>query len=279
MMQQQALIQMRSNMDILKAENIKKSYDGRTIIEGINIHLKEGEIVSLLGVSGGGKTTLFHCLSGLVTPDEGHVYLNSSFANGFCEDAEDHEKWEEITSKPGHISYMLQKDLLMQHKKIVDNVAMPLLLKGMKKAEAREKASSYFETFGLRGTENKYPSQLSGGMRQRAALLRTYLASDGIALLDEPFSALDAITKDAMHSWYLEIMEKIHLSTIFISHDIDEAIKLSDRIYILGGEPGSIIDEIVVSEPKPRGEDFNLTEGFLKYKRRIMDSIKKNQRK
>lgn len=116
-------------------------------------------------------------------------------------------------------------------------------------------------------------------MRQRAALLRTYLASDGIALLDEPFSALDAITKDAMHSWYLEIMEKIHLSTIFISHDIDEAIKLSDRIYILGGEPGSIIDEIVVSEPKPRGEDFNLTEGFLKYKRRIMDSIKKNQGK
>ena len=246
MMQQQALIQMRSNMDILKAENIKKSYDGRTIIEGINIHLEEGEIVSLLGVSGGGKTTLFHCLSGLVTPDEGHVYLNSSFANGFCEDAEDHEKWEEITSKPGHISYMLQKDLLMQHKKIVDNVAMPLLLKGMKKAEAREKASSYFETFGLRGTENKYPSQLSGGMRQRAALLRTYLASDGIALLDEPFSALDYQTRLNVSDDIGKIIRKEKKTALLVTHDISEAISMADRVIVLSKSPATIRCELPI---------------------------------
>ena len=213
-------------MCLLKAEHITKKYSGRTIIKDINIELNQGELVSLLGVSGSGKTTLFHVLSGLTTPEEGKVFLNG----------------EDITSKPGQISYMLQKDLLFPHKKIIDNAALPLVLRGMKKKEAREKAQTYFKDFGLEGTEYQYPSQLSGGMRQRAALLRTYLSSNGVALLDEPFSALDTITKTAIHKWYLEVMQHIYLSTIFITHDIDEAILLSDRIYILNGKPGEIRD-------------------------------------
>ena len=125
----------------------------------------------------------------------------------------------------------------------------------------------------MEGTQKKYPSQLSGGMRQRAALLRTYMFSDKIALLDEPFSALDTLTKTAMHKWYLKVMEQIHLSTIFITHDIDEAILLSDRIYLLTGHPGKITEEICIKEPKPRREDFNLTEEFLEYKRQILEKI------
>ena len=118
-----------------------------------------------------------------------------------------------------------------------------------------------------------YPSELSGGMRQRAALLRTYMASSSVALLDEPFSALDTLTKSEMHRWFLNVMEKIDLSILFITHDIDEAILISDRIYLLGGKPGTITDEIIINEPKPRRSDFNLTDEFLQYKRQIISKL------
>lgn len=244
-------------MNCLKALNIQKSFDGKKIIEDINITLRRGEIVSLLGVSGSGKTTLFNVLSGLLIPEEGRVLLDD----------------EDITGKPGRISYMLQKDLLFDHKKIIDNVSLPLVIKGMNRKAAREKADPFFAEFGIEGSQNRYPAQLSGGMRQRAALLRTYLASEGVALLDEPFSALDTITKASVHRWYLDVMERIDLSTLFITHDIDEAILLSDRIYILGGRPGRITAEVVIDEKKPRGDDFNLTERFLEYKKKIISYL------
>ena len=142
-----------------------------------------------------------------------------------------------------------------------------------KKKEAEKKALELFPFFGLEGTEKKFPHQLSGGMKQRAAFLRTYLSSDGVALLDEPFSALDTITKTAVHEWYLKIMEEIKLSTLFITHDIDEAILLSDRVYILSGKPGRITDEIKIDLPKPRSNSLVFTEDFLKYKKMISEKI------
>ena len=230
------------NKVILRAEHISKTYGEKKVLEDISIHLEQGELVSLLGVSGSGKTTLFNVLSGIIPPDEGKVYM----------------KDQDVTSTPGSI--MLQKDLLLPHKKVIDNVALPLVLKGVKKAEAREKANPLFAEFGLEGTQYQYPSQLSGGMRQRAALLRTYLSSSGVALLD-------------VHKWYLEVMQHIDLSTLFITHDIDEAILLSDRIYILNGTPGTIKDEIVIQERKPRAADFALSEEFLEYKRQIISKL------
>lgn len=245
-------------MTLLQAEHITKRFGDATIIEDINLTLHKGELVSLLGVSGSGKTTLFNVLSGLISPEEGSVTLEG----------------QDITNKPGSISYMLQKDLLFAHKKVIDNVTLPLILRGVSKAEARKQADELFTQFGLEGTQFKYPSQLSGGMRQRAALLRTYLSADnGVALLDEPFSALDTITKSAIHQWYLDVMNKIDLSTIFITHDIDEAILLSDRILILSGKPGKITDEIVIKEKKPRPADFYLTDQFLAYKRDIISRL------
>ncbi len=245
-------------MAVLQVNNVSKTFEGEQIISNISLELQEGEIVSLLGVSGGGKTTLFNIIAGLSTPDDGTVLLNGT----------------NITSRPGKISYMLQKDLLLPYRTIVDNVALPLIIRGMKKKEAQKKAASHFEEFGLEGTEHKYPAQLSGGMKQRAALLRTYLFSEKVALLDEPFSALDMLTKSSVHQWYLEVMEKIHLSTLFITHDIDEAILLSDRIYLLTGKPGTITKEIVIHEQKPRRKDFNLSEEFLHYKREIIAHLK-----
>ena len=226
-------------MEKLEVRSVSKSFDGRPVLKDISITLRQGELVSLLGVSGGGKTTLFNIISGLLTPDEGRVYLEG----------------QDITGQPGRISYMLQKDLLLPYRTVADNVALPLILRGVGKKEAREQAAAHFGEFGLEGTESLYPAQLSGGMRQRAALLRTYLFSQDVALLDEPFSALDTLTKSAVHRWYLEVMERIRLSTLFITHDIDEAILLSDRIYLLTGRPGSVTEEIVIAEPKPRGGD------------------------
>lgn len=244
-------------MAVLQVNEVSKSFDQEEIIRKISLELHEGEIVSLLGVSGGGKTTLFNIIAGLSIPDEGSVVLDG----------------EEITGKPGNVSYMLQKDLLLPYRTIADNVALPLIIRGMKKQEAREKAVSHFQEFGLEGTEKKYPSQLSGGMKQRAALLRTYLFSEKVALLDEPFSALDMLTKRAVHEWYLEVMEKIKLSTLFITHDIDEAVLLSDRIYLLTGKPGMITKEIIIEEAKPRSRHFHLSEKFLKYKKEIITHL------
>ena len=244
-------------MKKLEIKNISKSFDGQPVLRDISIELNKGELVCLLGVSGGGKTTLFNVISGLLKPDLGQVFLDGN----------------DITNQPGHISYMLQKDLLLPYRTIEDNVALPLLLKGTKKKEARLQASKMFDQFGLEGTQKKYPAQLSGGMRQRAALLRTYMFSQDVALLDEPFSALDTLTKSSIHKWYLDVMEKIQLSTLFITHDIDEAILLSDRIYLLSGSPGKITGEIVIKEPKPRRGDFNLTEEFLEYKRQILSLL------
>ncbi len=244
-------------MEILKAQNISKSFGEKQVLSDVNITLNKGEIVSLLGVSGAGKTTLFNILSGIYKADTGNVYLNG----------------EDITGKPGKVSYMLQKDLLFPYRKVIDNVCLPLIINGAKKKEAREKALPLFKVFDIEGTEFKYPDQLSGGMRQRAALLRTYLSSNGVALLDEPFSALDTITRTKIHKWYLDVMGQIDLSTVFITHDIDEAIILSDRIYILSGTPGTIANEIVIDEKKPRRDDFNLTDGFLAYKRKIVQLL------
>ena len=248
-------------------ENVSKSFGDKKVLESVSLTLEEGEIVCILGASGVGKSTLFHIISGLLMPDEGRVLLDG----------------EDVTGKPGKISYMLQKDMMLPYKTVLDNVALPLMIKKTsgegkigswrRTRTAREKADAYFEEFGLSGYEKKYPAQLSGGKRQRAALLRTYLFSQEVALLDEPFSALDTITKGKMHQWYLSIMEEIHMSTLFITHDMDEAIILSDRIYILGGTPAVIQDEITVSGKKPGAEEFKISPEFLEYKKRILKYI------
>ena len=238
----------------LETKNISMSFGEAEIIRNISIHVDQGELVSLLGVSGSGKTTLFNCISGIYHPSGGQVFLDG----------------QEITGTTGHISYMLQKDLLLPYKSIEDNVALPLLIRGTPKKQARDQASAHFAEFGLEGTQKMYPKQLSGGMRQRAALLRTYLFSDNVALLDEPFSALDTITKGKIHKWYLDVMEKIQLTTVFITHDINEAILLSDRIYIMTGSPGEIRSQIQINTPRAERKDYDLTEEFLGYKRQIM---------
>ena len=219
-------------MPYFVAEGISKYYQQRPIIADIHTAVEQGELVSLLGVSGVGKTTLFNVLSGLERPDSGSVCLDG----------------QDITGIPGRVGYMQQKDLLLPFKTMGDNLCLPLILQGKPKSEALERVREFLPVFGLDlpGFVNQYPSQLSGGMRQRAALLRSFLFTRSLMLLDEPFSALDAITKAAMHEWFIDIRQRLSLSTLLITHDVDEAILLSQRIYIMAGKPGRITAEIVV---------------------------------
>lgn len=242
---------------VLEVTNLSKRFGDHLVLDEVNLSLYEGEIVSLLGISGSGKTTLFNLISGLLVPDEGSIKLRGL----------------DITGQQGKVAYMLQKDLLLKHMTILDNVSLPLFIKGMDKTAARAKAAPHFAGFGLAGYEKKYPHQISGGMAQRAAFLRTYLFSRDVALLDEPFSALDAITKAQVHEWYLSIMEELQLSTLFITHDVDEAIKLSDRILILTPNPGHVTHEISIEQAFKRRPDFYLHAEFLDYKKRILDLL------
>jgi ABC-type nitrate/sulfonate/bicarbonate transport system ATPase subunit len=242
---------------IFNCEHITKNYEGSPVVQDIKLELPQGGFVSLLGPSGVGKTTLFNVLAGVDRPDAGKVFLRG----------------EDITGIPGKTGYMLQKDLLLEYRSVLDNVILPLLIRGEKKKAAREQAAAFFPQFGLAGCEKKYPRQLSGGMRQRAALLRTCMAHNEIILLDEPFSALDAITRRQMQWWYCEIAEKMKLSTIFITHDVEEALMLSDTVYIMYGVPGQITKTIEIKPPRPRDRSFLVSSEFAEQKQVVLEAI------
>jgi ABC-type nitrate/sulfonate/bicarbonate transport system ATPase subunit len=242
---------------LFSCNNISKTWEGTPVIQDISLELPEGGFISLLGPSGAGKTTLFNILAGVDAPDGGRIMLAG----------------EDITGVSGKVSYMMQKDLLLEYRTVLDNVILPLLIRGQGKREARAYGASFFPQFGLAGYEKKYPRQLSGGMRQRAALLRTCLTRNPVILLDEPFSALDAITRRGMHEWYQEIAEKMRLSTVFITHDVEEALTLSDQVYILTGKPGRISGRIAVAPPRPRPKDFSVSPEFSRRKRLILEAV------
>lgn len=212
----------------LEATGLALSWDDgeHLVAKDVSLRVRAGEIVCLVGKSGCGKTTILHALSGLMQPVAGKVLLYG----------------KDVTGQPGHVSYMLQKDLLLPHLRIIDNVCMPLTLGGMARAEAREKAAPLFARFGLEGTERCWPSQLSGGMRQRAAFLRTYLMGNDVALLDEPFSALDALTRSDLRTWYMDMAHELGFASLVITHDVSEAVAMASRVYVLRGTPSTVVE-------------------------------------
>jgi len=207
----------------IQLKNVSKTFDGTDVLKNVSMEVAKGEVVSLLGASGMGKTTIFNIVAGLIGADEGSVNVN------------------------GELCYMQQSDLLLNYLTVEDNVSLPLRIQGVRKRDARARAAEYLPDFGLEGTAKLFPQQLSGGMRQRAAFLRTFLQSGDIMLLDEPFSALDMFTKREMYQWYSDICHRFGLTTLFITHDIDEAIALSDRVYVLAGK-ATTPEEIVIDQ-------------------------------
>ena len=233
----------------LEIKNLSYSFGDNHILKDINIYVKENEVVAIVGSSGVGKSTLFNLIAGVLKKQSGEIIINGS------------------DDYIGKVAYMLQKDLLFEHKTIINNIILPLIIAKIDKKVALEEGRKILKQFNLEKYADKYPKQLSGGMRQRVALIRTYMFKRNIFLLDEAFSALDAITKKELHKWYLNLKKEFNLTTLLITHDIEEAIFLSDRIYILANKPGEIIKEIKI-EINPN-EDIDVQRLF--YKKEILN--------
>jgi ABC-type nitrate/sulfonate/bicarbonate transport system ATPase subunit len=234
---------------MISLDGVKKSFGEVEVLRDISLSASKGELVSVLGPSGCGKSTIMNLITGILNADGGNIDIN------------------------GRIGFMQQKDLLFPWKTVIDNVILPLELRGEKRRTLREKAGRYFQEFGLSGYERKYPNELSGGMRQRASFLRTFLSSGEILLLDEPFGALDAITRARLQSWLLEIVQRLDITILFITHDIEEAILMSDRIYILSQRPSSVIDEISLSFHQSSKTNRLLDKRLIEYKTVITDML------
>lgn len=219
----------------LEVQGISHTYgDGAAanhVLKNLNFHADKGEFVSFVGPSGCGKSTLFNIITGLLDPTAGSVFVDGV----------------ETTGQPSRsVGYVLQKDLLMPWRTVLENVIIGLEIQGVPKKEARERARSMFGQYHLDGHEDKFPTQLSGGMRQRAALMRTMVTDPDIILMDEAYKALDYPLKIELESELLDTVKASGKSVVFVTHDIEEAVTLSDRVYILKAHPGEIVNEITV---------------------------------
>lgn len=244
-------------MSKLQIEQLSKSFEDQSVLENVSFSIRDGEFVSLLGPSGSGKSTIFHLIGGLYTPDSGSITLNE----------------EDITGKRGKISYIPQAPSLFPWRNVLDNV---LLAQELKEKPNKEKAMEMLKKVGLSDYITSYPRELSGGMKQRVAFVRSILSPQQAILLDEPFSALDEFTRIEMQKWLLSIWEETKPTVLFVTHDIEEAIFLSDRILILGNRPANVVKEIPIQFSRPRAEDIRLSEEFLHIKREIYQILRRD---
>ncbi|MDF2608413.1 MAG: transporter ATP-binding protein [Bacillales bacterium] len=225
---------------------------GKKVLENISINVQAGEFVSIIGESGSGKSTLFGLISGLLQPEQGEIILNGKLTH----------------HRLGKVGFMPQKDLLLPWRTVLDNITLPIEITKDNLEKKREEIRKWLLKFGLLDYENSYPHELSGGMRQRAAFLRTLMTGKNLLLLDEPFGALDSFTRRSMHEWLLGIWEDLNKTVLFITHDLEEAILLSDRIYVLKRDEKSCI-EIKIRLPRPRGSEFIYTQEFLETRKSL----------
>ena len=226
-------------------------------VEPLDLEIPTGRFVSLVGPSGCGKSTLFNVIAGLLQPTEGRVLIDG----------------EDATGTIGRVGYMLQKDLLLPWRTVLDNVILGMEIQGKPLKAARERALPLLQKYGLAGFEHLYPNSLSGGMRQRAALLRTLLFDTDVILLDEPFGALDAQTKLHMQEWLMQLWSDFGKTVLFVTHDVEVAIYLSDEIHVMGTRPGRILETIPISIPRSRARTTALTPEFIAVKERCLNLL------
>jgi ABC-type nitrate/sulfonate/bicarbonate transport system ATPase subunit len=220
----------------LVIEGLRKSFGALSVLDGVDFDVAPGEFVALVGPSGCGKSTLFDVVAGLEPPDAGRVLVDG----------------QDATGRVDPFAYMPQQDLLFPWRTVLDNTALGLEVAGVARKAARQRAGALFEPFGLAGFERSRPAELSGGMRQRAALLRTVVQDRAVLLLDEPFGALDALTRIDMQAWLEGVRERYGWTVLLITHDIREAVFLADRVLVLDPRPTSVRSEVVVDLPHPR---------------------------
>jgi ABC-type nitrate/sulfonate/bicarbonate transport system ATPase subunit len=252
---------MLSSPPKLYVDNVSMTFKTATnVFEAlgpVTLSIPPGRFVSLIGPSGCGKSTIFNIIAGLLEPTGGKVLIDGIDATGTI----------------GRVGYMLQKDLLLPWRNVLNNVILGMEIQGVPLREARGRALSLLQRYGLSGFEYSYPSTLSGGMRQRAALLRTLLFNTDVILLDEPFGALDAQTKLQMQEWLMQLWSDFGKTVLFVTHDVEEAIYLSDEVHVMGTRPGRILETITVALPRPRVRRNSLTPEFIAIKERCLDLL------
>ncbi|MBN2558477.1 MAG: ABC transporter ATP-binding protein [Clostridia bacterium] len=231
------------------AEGIEKTFvkdeKPMKVLDGISLSLEGNEFVSVVGPSGCGKSTLLRILAGIIPADSGTI------------------------ERTGGISYLQQSGSLMPWRNLYQNASLPLEIRTGKKTGFEDKVGMLIEEFGLAGFERHMPSEISGGMARRTALMRTYLEEKEIMLLDEPFSSLDTITRKQMQHWLLKVWNNHRKGVVFVTHDIEEALLLSDKVYILGNRPASVIESVRPDFIRPRDNDIVYSEKFIDMKKSI----------
>ena len=245
----------------IEFRHVSKTFRGikRAIpaLDDVSFKLMPGEFVTIIGASGSGKSTLFNLCVGLLEPDEGEILIDG----------------EKPKNRAGKVGYMPQRDLLLPWRIVLDNVLIPLEIQGIPRRESRQKAFEMLPHFGLETFENEYPSALSGGMRQRAALLRTWLTGRSTMLLDEPFGALDALTRKELQNWLLRVWQEFERTVMFITHDVEEAVYLADRVIVLSSRPGKIKRELKIDLPRPRRQRMIAEPEFGKLVRELLAEL------
>jgi putative hydroxymethylpyrimidine transport system ATP-binding protein len=240
-----------SDSTMLSVEELTYAFDGKkSIFQSLSIDVRPGEFVSVIGPSGSGKSTLFKLITGLLEPDHGEIQIMG----------------ERTEQRLGKVGYMPQKDLLIPWKTVLENVVLPLEVRKESKQQKLTEIREWLSRFGLADYEKAYPHELSGGMRQRAAFLRTIMTGKDLLLLDEPFGALDSLTKRNMHSWLLGLWGELQKTVLFITHDLEEAILLSDRIYLLKDEG---VHEMRVNLPRPRSSELIYQPEFMAMRKEL----------
>ncbi len=250
------------HVKMLSLHHVSKSFEVSKkkieVLSDISLYVNKGEFVSIIGPSGSGKSTIFHIIGGLIEPSSGQVFLEG----------------EEVTGQRGRISYMPQSNALFPWRNIEDNVILSQELAGIHKTIALEQAREWLERIGLADYNKEYPHVLSGGMQQRVAFLRTLLSPKELMCLDEPFGSLDALTRVEMQDWLLNIWEENKRSVLFVTHSIEEALYLSDRIYVLSQKPSSIISEVIVPFQRPRLSSILLQSDFISLRHQIYSLLR-----
>ena len=229
-----------------------------TVLHGVHLYAAAGEFISIIGPSGCGKSTLLNIIAGLSQPSSGAIYLDE----------------RHTAHRLGCVGYMQQKDLLLPWRDVLANVILGLELQGVPRRLARARARTLIEQFGLKGFEHAYPYALSGGMRQRAAFLRTLLPEHEVYLLDEPFGALDALYRTQLHEWLLRLWETFHKTMVLVTHDVDEAIFLSDRVYVMTARPGRVKLVQPIDLPRPRRLETLTEPSFVAIKATLLAALR-----
>jgi ABC-type nitrate/sulfonate/bicarbonate transport system ATPase subunit len=227
------------------------------VLDHVDLTATSGRFVSVVGPSGCGKSTLLRIVAGLLTPTRGTSTLDG----------------RSTVDEPGSVSYMPQRDLLLPWRRALDNALLGAVVAGDLRDEVRARGEAWFERFGLAGFERAWPTQLSGGMRQRVALLRTFLMDRDVVLLDEPFGALDAITRRDMHDWLQELLEAEPRTVLFVTHDVPEALYLSDEVHVMTPRPGRVAASFEVPFTHPRPRQLVTDPGFVAIEGEVLDAL------